>query len=88
MIRIILGLATLAVLGLSVVLISDASTFLLQRANPARGHLVRGCYTLLDDLLRTPQPNGVLRVIELVSPLVLLPITFGLNSVRRRLTRD
>ena len=88
MIRVILSVATLGVFGLSVVLVSDASTFLLQRPNPALGHLVKGCYTLLDDLLRTPQPKGGLRALELFSPVLLFPATLGLNRLRRRLIRD
>jgi hypothetical protein len=66
-----------------VILVLDASTFLLQRPDPARGHLVRGCYTLLDDLLRTAEPNDVLRRLELFSPLFLLPAGLAVRRVGR-----
>jgi len=88
MIRVIPTLATLAILGIAVILAWDASTFLLQRADPARGHLVKGCYTLLDDLFRSPSPNGMLRVIELLSPCVLIPAALALRRVGRFRSED
>lgn len=79
--RVISILAMLAVFGLTAVFALDASTFVLQRADPSRGHLIKGCYTLLDDLFRTSAPNGVLRGLELFSPLVLNPAGLALARV-------
>ena len=88
MIRLASVLAGLAVLGFALLLESDATTFTLQRADSARGHLVKGCYTLLDDLLRSSRPNGALRICELVSPLVLIPAASAIIRVGRSRTAD
>jgi hypothetical protein len=71
-------------LGAAAILACDGSTFLLQRADPARGHLIRGCYTLLDDLFRTPKPNGVLRLLELLASFVLVPGALAVSKLRSR----
>jgi hypothetical protein len=86
--QVVSGLATLAIVGVTVILVLDGRTFLLQRADPSGGHLVKGCYTLLDDLLRTAQPSGVLRLLELLLPIVLLPGLFALRRIVRRRTDD
>jgi hypothetical protein len=86
--RVIPAVATFAIFGVSAILAFDANSFVLQRADPAHGHLVKGCYTLLDDLLRTAKPNGVLRGLELLSPLVLIPAGIALSRVGRSRTDD
>ena len=77
-------LITIALFGVAAILAFDANTMVLQRADPARGHLVKGCYTILDDLLHTPQPNGVLRVVELLAPFVLVPVALVVSRARSR----
>jgi len=65
--------------ALSVLLFFDGSTFGLRVLDPSRGR-ESGCFTLLDDVFSTRKPNDALRWVELLSPLLTLPLGYVVIS--------
>jgi hypothetical protein len=67
---------------LSLGLFCDGMIFAQSVENPGNGRLGGVCYTLLDDLLATREPWPVLRLAQLLSPMLALGLSFLLFMPR------
>lgn len=75
------AITAVLLLSLSVLLCLDGMVFGLRLPDPALGR-DSGCFTLLDDVLKTKTAVNYLRWAELLSPILALPVGY-LLLVRR-----
>jgi len=62
-------------IGLSVLLCFDGNIYGVSPPDPAGGR-DGGCFTVLDDILGTTKPVGLLRLVEMLSPLFACSLSY------------
>jgi hypothetical protein len=70
--RVVRWIVAVLLVGSAAILSIAGMLFGLRLPDPTLGR-DSGCFTLLDDLLRTREPVNLLRWIEILAPIVALP---------------